>query len=243
VAGEGDHGGGTNAAWCEAVATPFDEIRKKYPFVDGAKDADLAAVMQFFQPGKGAVWGHYDGFLRKDVVHVGQHYKVKEGSASASYSHDLGPFLDRVQEITDLLFPAGVTQPAAPLEVRIKPTANVTKIIFELDGQSITYRNEPERWIALRWPGEKHTGAAVRAFGRRGEELIPSEGEWGFMHLLEQAKVAKDGEVLSATWKLRTSETELHIDFRPARLYHLFKGFTVPKDIAKGPSACGGGGK
>jgi type VI secretion system protein ImpL len=242
VAVEGDHGGGTNAAWCEAVATPFDEIRKKYPFVDGAKDADLAAVMQFFAPGKGAVWGHYQNFLAKDIVRVGMHYKVKDGGASASYHHDLATFLDKVQDITDFLFPNGSAQAAVPLEVRIKPTANVTKIIFELDGQSITYRNEPERWVALKWPGEKHTGANLRAFSARGEELIPSEGEWGLIHLFDLAKVSKDGEVLSGVWKLRSSDTELHVDFKPARLYHLFKTFTVPKDIANGPSACTAGG-
>jgi type VI secretion system protein ImpL len=239
VAAEGDHGGGTNAGWCEAVVAPFEELRKKFPFVDGGKDADLGAVAQFFQPGKGAVWGHYEGFLRKDVVRVGQHYRLKEGGASAAYAHDIGPFLDRVQDITDLLFPAGSAQPSVPLEVRLKPTPNVTKIVLDVDGQSLTYRNEPERWIALRWPGEKHTGASIRAFGRRGEELIPSEGEWGLMHLLDQAKVVKTDELLSATWKLKTSETELHVDVRPSRLYHLFKGFTVPKAIANGPTPCG----
>jgi type VI secretion system protein ImpL len=243
VASEGDHGGGTNAGWCEAVVGPFEEMRKKFPFVDGTRDADLAAVMQFFQPVKGVVWGHYESFLHKDVVRVGQHYRVREGGPSASYSKEIGPFLDRVQEVTDLLFPNGVPQPAVPLEVRLKPTPNVTKIVFDVDGQSLTYRNEPERWTALKWPGDKHTGASIRAFGKRGEELIPSEGEWGLMHLFDQAKVTKDAEMLSASWKLKTSETELHVDVRPAKLYHLLKGFQIPKAIANGPSACGGGAK
>jgi type VI secretion system protein ImpL len=241
VALEGEHGGGTNAAWCEAVVTPFEELRKKYPFTDTGKDADMAAVIQFFQPVKGAVWGHYASFLQKDVVRVGQHYKVKDGGASASYQGGIGPFLDKVQEITDFLFPTGAPQPSVPLEIKLTPTPNVTKIVFDVDGQDIIYRNEPERWTALKWPGDKHTGASIRAFGKRGEELIPSEGEWGLFHLIDQAKVSTSGEIVSATWKLRTSETELHVDMRPSKLYHLFRSFTVPKQIANGPSACGGG--
>lgn len=241
VALEGEHGGGTNAGWCEAVVTPFEDLKKKYPFTDGGKDADMGAVMQFFQPGKGAVWGHYEAFLRKDVVRVGQHYKVKEGGAAASYQGGLGAFLDKVQEITDFLFPTGGAQPSVPLEIRLKPTPNVTKIVFDVDSQPITYRNEPERWTALKWPGDKHTGASIRAFGKRGEELIPSEGEWGLFHLLDQAKVTRDagaaggkeGEIISATWKLRTSETELHVDLRPGKLYKLLKGFVVPKQIGR----------
>jgi len=240
VAVESEHGGGTNAGWCEAVVGPFEEIRKKYPFTDSASDADMGAVMQFFQPGKGAVWGHYEGFLKKDIVRVGTHYKVKEGGASASYQGGVPAFLDKVQEITDFLFPTGGPQPSVPLELKLKPTPNVTKIVFDVDGQDIQYRNEPERWIALKWPGDKHTGASIRAFGKRGEELIPFEGEWGLFHLIDQAKVTKDAEIVSATWKLRTSETELHVDMRPAKLYHLFKGFTIPKQIANGPSSCAG---
>jgi type VI secretion system protein ImpL len=240
VALEGEHGGGTNAGWCEAVVAPFEELRKKYPFTDTGTDADMGAVVQFFQPGKGAVWGHYEAFLKKDVVRIGQHYKVREGGAAASYQGGLGPFLDKVQEITDFLFPSGGPQPSVPLDIRLHPTPNVTKIVVDVDGQPLTYRNEPERWTTLKWPGEKHTGASIRAFGSRGEELIPSEGDWGLFHLLDQARASKDGEVVSATWKLRTSETELHVDFRPAKLYHLFKGFTVPKQIANGPSSCAG---
>jgi type VI secretion system protein ImpL len=248
VALETESGGGTNAAWCEAVVGPFEDLKKKYPFTDNGKDADMTAVMQFFQPGKGAIWGHYEGFLKKDFVHLGQHYKLKEGGASASYQGGVAAFLDKVQEITDFLFPTGGPQPSVPLEIRLKPTPNVTKIVFDVDGQDIQYRNEPERWIALKWPGDKHTGASIRAFGKRGEEFIPFQGEWGLFHLIDLAKVSKDADILSATWKLNTSETELHVDMRPAKLHHLLKGFTVPKSIANGPSECvgaapAGGGK
>jgi type VI secretion system protein ImpL len=245
VAAEGDHGGGTNAGWCEAVVGPFEEIRKKFPFTDATKDADLGAVMQFFEPAKGAVWGHYENFLKKDVVHVGMHYKVKDGGASASYSKDLGPFLDKVQEITDLLFPNG-PQPAAALQVQIHPAVGFQRIVFDVDGQEIQYKNEPDRWFAIKWPGEKHTGASIKAIRKDGQELIPSEGEWGLMHLLDRAKVSHNGDVLSAVWKLNTSlntgATELQVDLKPGKLYHLFHGFQIPKSIANGPSACAGGG-
>ena len=241
VAAEGDHGGGTNAAWCEAVAGPFEEMHKKYPFVENGRDADLAAVMQFFAPGKGALWGHYEAFLRKDVNRVGMHYKVKDGGASATYRKDLGQFLDKAQEITDIFFPNGGAQASVPIEVRPKPSPNITKIVFDVDGQSLTYRNEPERWIALKWPGEKHTGASIRAYGQRGEELIPSEGEWGFPHLLSMARIAREGgDILSATWKLKTTDTDLRMDIRPSKFFQVLRGFTVPKDIANGPSPCGG---
>jgi type VI secretion system protein ImpL len=241
VAAEGDRGGGTNAAWCEAVVGPFDELRKKFPFADSGREADMAAVMQFFAPGKGALWAHYDAFLKKDINRIGMHYKLREGGSSASYHKDIGAFLDRAQEVTDVLFPGGGAQAGVPLEVRLRPSPNVTKIVFEVDGQTLAYRNEPERWISIKWPGDKHTGASIRAYGQRGEELIPSEGEWGFPHLLAMARIAVDGDVLSAIWKLKTTDTDLRIDVRPARFLEIFRGFTVPREIANGPSPCAGG--
>jgi len=241
VAAEGDHGGGTNAAWCDAVVGPFDQIRKKYPFVESGPDADMATVMQFFAPGKGVLWAHYEAFLKKDVSRVGTHFKVRDGGASATYRKDLGPFLDRAQEITDVFFAGGGAQPSVPIEVRLKPAPNITKIVFDVDGQSLTYRNEPERWIAMKWPGDKHSGASIRAYGRRDEEFIPSEGEWGFMRLLSIARVNREGEYLSATWKLKATDTDLRIDVRPGKFFQVLRGFTVPRDIANGRSPCAGG--
>lgn len=241
VAAEGDHGGGTNAAWCEAVIGPFEELRRKYPFVDNGPDAPLANVMQFFAPGKGVLWAHYDAFLKKDVNRVGAHFKVRDGGASASYRKDFASFLDRAQDITDVFFPSGGDKASVPIEVRLKPAPNITKIVLEVDGQSLTYRNEPERWIALKWPGDKHSGASIRAYGQRGEEFIPSEGEWGFPRLLGMARTNRESDYVSATWKLKTTDTDLRIDVRPARFFQAMRGFNIPREVANGRSPCGGG--
>jgi hypothetical protein len=55
------------------------------------------------------------------------------------------------------------------------------------------------------------------------------------------ARIAVDGDVLSAIWKLKTTDTDLRIDVRPARFLEIFRGFTVPREIANGPSPCAGG--
>jgi type VI secretion system protein ImpL len=121
--------------------------------------------------------------------------------------------------------------------VRIKPTAGISRIILEVGGQQVVYRNEPERWVSLRWPGEKK-GAFLRAFGKTNEETIPEEGDWGFFHLLDDGKVIEEDDHLSVVWKLRGMEGELRMDIRPVDIWKPFRGFTVPRAVAHGPTPC-----
>jgi hypothetical protein len=220
-------------SWCEAVAKPFLRMEKSYPFADATAEADLAAVLALFRPEDGAIWGQYDANLRGGITQIGKNY----ASTSTLYRRDLPEFLNRAQEITDLLFPSGKAQPGMSLEVRVLATRNVTKLVFELDGQSITYRNGPERWSSLRWPGDKHTGAAIHASGSGGESSVARDGEWGLLRLLDAAQVTKKAGIASAVWSLQ-NDTTVQIDFRPPRISQFLRGFTLPTNIVVGANEC-----
>jgi len=41
----------------------------------------------------------------------------------------------------------------------------IAEVVLEVEGQSRTYRNEPERWLTITWPGKGAHGAKLRVRG------------------------------------------------------------------------------
>jgi type VI secretion system protein ImpL len=122
-------------------------------------------------------------------------------------------------------------------------------VTFEVDGVSHTYKNEPEQWIRVTWPGKTAHGARLRVRGASGlDEEISRPGDFGLFRLLDAGEVsqgkaggrAEGTPTLVATWDLRAARSAVvKLDLRPARNEHpltpgYFKGYTCPRMITAG---------
>ncbi len=128
----------------------------------------------------------------------------------------------------------------------VSPT--IAEVTFEVDGVAHTYKNEPEQWTRVTWPGKAH-GARLRVRGASGlDEELSRPGDFGLFRLLDAADVvpgkaagrAEGTPTLVATWDLRAARAAVvKLDLRPARNEHplmpgYFKGYTCPRTITAG---------
>jgi type VI secretion system protein ImpL len=158
--------------------------------------------------------------------------------------------LKRGAEITDVLFPPKSDHAEIVFEVNLHSVSpTIAQVIFDVDGVSRTYKNEPEQWLRVTWPGKTAHGARMRVRGASGlDEEISRPGDFGLFRLLDSAEVAPgkaggraEGQpTLVATWELRAAKAAVvKLDLRPARNEHplmpnFFKGYTCPRAITVG---------
>jgi type VI secretion system protein ImpL len=223
---------GASMEWCAAVSKPFRRsLAGKYPFNPGGDDAAIADLAEFFRPG-GILWGFYDGALKADIQRTGEGFRfARQLGGVSGFRSELLYFLGRAQDVTATLFPAGATEPKVEFSVRVRPTPGVSVIWFEVDGQRFDYRNGPEEWHKLVWPGSKTPGASIRVKAAGGqEEVLQQEGDWGLYRLIEAGalKASPGGRDFTVSWSLPSIGARVTIDIRPSRSDAPFFGVRRP---------------
>ena len=221
--------------WCSAVVVPYARtLHNRYPFAAGGQDAALSDVADFYRPTRGAVWAFYTEALTGDITRQGDQYEfvTRLGSdMSDNWRPELRTFLNRSQDLSTVLFPAGSDAPRVDFEVRLRATPSIAELTFTVDGESLQYRNGPPEWRQFHWPGAgTQRGAKIRARGINGtDETIEQEGEWGLFRLFEAGVVrgSPEARIFSVVWRLRDQDIEVGVDIRPARSENPF--FGVPR--------------
>ena len=230
---------GASVKWCATVALPFQRnIASRYPFRLDGDPAALADVAEFFRPSSGILWGFYNEALRADVQRAGDGFQFARSLGGVSgFRPELLSFLKRAQEISTVLFPSGSADPSVQLSLRVRPTPRVAVAWFEVDGQKFDYRNGPEEWHRIVWPGQgKSSGASLRVRTASGqEETIQQDGEWGLLRLVESGKLAGEpgARDFAVSWSLPSLGTSVTVDFRPARSETPFFGVRHPGEKAR----------
>jgi len=221
--------------WCSAVVVPYARtLHNRYPFSASGQDAALSDVADFYRPTRGAVWAFYTEALTGDIARQGDQYEfvTRLGSdMSDNWRPELRSFLNRSQDLSTVLFPAGSDAPRVDFEVRLRATPSIAELTFTVDGETLQYRNGPPEWRQFHWPGAgTQRGAKIRARGINGtDETIEQEGEWGLFRLFEAGVVrgAPEARIFSVVWRLRDQDIEVGVDIRPARSENPF--FGVPR--------------
>jgi type VI secretion system protein ImpL len=227
-----DAGAAAGASWETSVWQKWhDKLEGKYPFVNSQTDATLDDFLDFFRPGDGVLWSFYDESLKATLDRNGSSFApARRFRSSINYTSEfLDVCLRRGADFTTVLFPPKSDHAAVSFDLNVHSVSpSIAQITFEVDGASRTYRNEPEQWLTVQWPGKGQHGARLRVKGAGGlDEEISRPGDFGLFRLLDLAEVkpgraggkADGSPTLVATWDLHATrdKTVVNFDLRPAR--------------------------
>lgn len=211
-------------AYCAAVRAPFaSSFTGRYPFAAEGDDAALDEVSAFYRPG-GTLWTHYDAALASIAPRAGARFELaaRLDHGSSPYTGTLPAFLARSQAITSGLFPPGSTEPRIELDVRVHPTPGAASVRLSVGGATIDYRNGPETWSRIVWPGASPSAGArleIESAHDLSERLV-EDGPWGLFRLVEAATAieGRSGErVRTLRWHLPGHDVDVIVDVRPVR--------------------------
>jgi type VI protein secretion system component VasK len=228
-----------NRKWCETVVVAFDELLAgKFPFAMGKATAEarLADVEKFFQPNTGILWQYFTQSVQPDVEQAGSIFRMKEG-ASLRYQEAFLNFWSRAQDISRRLFAKDANKLSMPIEVRIRPSAQYSKIVLDAGARKVVGLNALDRWDEILWPSRR---ALVHLYVKSDEAgtIGPVEdGDWALYRLLSQGVPSKHSDVLSLSFA-STDQGKVQVDFRPEGVRDLFARFALPRSITPGAGSC-----
>jgi type VI secretion system protein ImpL len=207
-----------------------EKLAPRFPFKDVPAEASFADFTEFFRPETGPLWKFYGQNLSARLERSGNRFTPKQAADALPFRGDFLECLNVAAEITDAMF--GTTPvPVVAFSVQIHPaSSNISEISLILDGSPTVYRNEPERWVPLEWPGKgAPRGATLQVRGAGFTEEIPRLGDFGLLRLFEAGAVKATGSlsegkpVLRGSWNLtRSGEPPVVIDFRPNKTVQPF---------------------
>jgi len=226
------------------------KIRPRYPFANVPSDVPLAEFADFFRPDTGVLWKfvkeHFDDRLDRS----GNTFVPKPSADPMPYRSDFLSCLNVAQQITDAVF-GNAQEPAAPFAIKMHSvSSNISAVSVVVDGHATTYRNEPERWVTVKWPGEGDPrGATLKVTGAGFTDEIPRMGDFGLFRLLAAGGLKPSGSladgvpVLAASWVLtRRNEPPVKIEIKPSKSVHpfsprFFRRLNCPPEVTVGASA------
>jgi type VI secretion system protein ImpL len=229
---DGAQGAQLNDRWRTEVWEPYRRMVSKYPFVaSSAYEVPMADFAEFFRPNNGTLWAFYEEMLAARLLRSGTRFSPRPSEQRSGFRGDFFGCLAAAQNISDAVFRDDTTEPSVPFGVKMQAVgADVSEITLRVDGQSLVYRNEPERWLSMRWPGKDGPpGAAIQVRGSNFKDEIRRPGEFAFIRLLAEGgakPVAPGATELEASWDLHNGATRVTIQFRPPASKHPFlRGF------------------
>jgi type VI secretion system protein ImpL len=247
---DGAQGAQLNDRWRTEVWEQYRRMKSRYPFVaSSGQDVPLADFAEFFRPNTGTVWAFYEETLAGRLQRSGTRFTPRPSEQRSGFRGDFLACLLDAQNITDAVFRGDTTVPSVPFGVKMQAVgADVSEITLRVDGQSLVYRNEPERWQSMQWPGKDGpAGAAIQVRGSNFKDEIRRVGDFAFIRVLAEGgiKPTAPGAVdLEASWDLHGGATRVTIQFRPPASRHPFqKGFfstlQCPPAVISGSSSAG----
>ncbi|HTV23452.1 MAG TPA: ImcF-related family protein, partial [Polyangiaceae bacterium] len=236
-----------NDRWRQEVWEPYHRMVSRYPFVaSSAYEVPLSDFAEFFRPGTGTIWAFYEENLSSRLLRSGTRFTPRPAEARSGFRGDFLSCLANAQNISEAMFRGDTAEPSVPMLVKMQAsTAAVSETTLRVDGQALVYKNTPEAWEQITWPGKDKdgpAGASIQVRGASFKDEIRRYGEFAFIRLLAEggAKPVAPGAVdLEASWDLNRGETRVAIQFRPPASRHpfqkgFFSSFQCPSAIISG---------
>jgi type VI secretion system protein ImpL len=234
--------------WKSAVWELFrTKIKPRYPFSASQNEVSLPEVAEFFRPQSGILWAFVEKNFASRLERSGKDFIPKPNGQALPYRSDFLNCLNISQQITDALF-GTAQEPSVPFSVKFESvSADVSEISLIVDGKPATYRNEPERWLSVLWPGtETPRGAVLRVRGAGFTDEIPRMGDFGLFRLLSAGGLESTGKLsggvpeLKASWNLsRGNEPAVKVTVKPSKSVHpfapnFFSRLSCPPEVTVG---------
>lgn len=228
-----------NDQWKNAVVANWHSaFDGRYPVAASKSDISLPMLAEFIRKDSGRI----DRFLSTELNGV----LHKEGSRwvpdkangqGLTFNPAFLKAINQLSQLSDILFTDG--SQGISFELQARPVPEVVETWLTVDGQKLHYFNQLADWQSFRWPGETYKPGAMLTWTSTstGARLFGDyTGSWGFIRLLEQAKVVRlDDGIYQLTltapdnralqWILRTQ-----LGDGPLALLKL-KGFILPTQI------------
>lgn len=224
-----------NARWrADVLSFCTSATSGRYPFdQSSAIDVNIADFARLFGPG-----GMIDGFI-STYLETYIDTSLRPWKWRADFGLDpvlLVPF-ESARSMRDALFPGG----AGPvLAFNLEPkdlSANASRVILNVDGQTLSYFNAATRPMPMTWPGSDGTNMITLSFAPvdGSAEVITSQtGSWAFLRLIRSGRLA--ATALPEVFRLRLAAGGYRADFElransvvnPFDLT-MFSGFACPR--------------
>lgn len=213
---------GTGSEWCAQVYSAYERtISGRYPFSHRGEDVSVQDFSTFYNPTGGTLWAFFDSVLAQQIKSDGKSYKFAVKGGDGMYQQSLLTFLNDSRAISRAFFPPGSAGAKVEFDILVHPTPGVASITIKAHGQQIRYRNGPESWTRIQWPGTNPAeGASLEAAGAAGRSARFKEtGEWGLFRLLERGHVVPStkGSSLLVAWPLEQDGAEIAIEIKASR--------------------------
>jgi type VI secretion system protein ImpL len=241
--------------WRAEVVSNFRRrLRDQFPFSADGADASLSTVSEFFRPEEGVIWSFVNNELDPYLERTGNGWRGASWlGVSPGFSREFFSTLDRARTITQALFAKSNRDPEFVFHLYPLPASGVSEIRLESNGQTYRYRNGPQQWRRLSWPGEmRRIGARVAGLISAGNVLAEREadGPWGLFHLLRQADIqSRGGDVYLVEWEIQVGSREpvpVRFKMRTDRQGELLEGslwagLAMPDAVFAGDAGLGNG--
>ncbi len=199
-----------NQSWQRLVYPYWQALADKYPFIDSANEAQLADISKFLSIEEGVLNKFIEEHLNGLLVRQGNAYVPRRwANMSVSFNPAFLTGISRASDIQDKVFIAGGQ---SQFELQPVPTAGLSEVVLEIDGQQLRYRNGPQLWTPFSWPvGQTGQGAkiSVITFGGISATVASDPGRMGWTRLVSQAKafVIAPG-VTQLTWMVPSPDNK-----------------------------------
>lgn len=233
-----------NDSWQQEVWEYWKtNLSGRYPISSRARnDVSLAEFSNFFKPEGGLLWAFVSDKLGGMLDGSAAGYKPSTPAASERFRPGFLTFLGVARQVTDALFNQG-EDPQVDFKVKFFRARDTSKIMFALGDTAATYRNGPEVWREMSWPGEDANGKASLAWTGRDESLTDGfyyQGDFSLFRLLESAAPQPtESRTLLASWRFGHKDAPVvKIEFKPSQATHpfvkrFFGRLACPQDIAR----------
>lgn len=230
------------------------KIQTRFPFANTQDEVTVPEFVEFFRPETGILWKFFKANLEGRLDRVGDGFAPKPSADPMPFRADFLSCLGMAGQITEAIF-GSAPEPKLDFFVRIHPVgADIAEIALIVDGQATVYRNEPERWAPVQWPGKGDPhGGTLQVKGASFTDEIPRLGDFGLFRLLAAGGLKPNGNagglpVLSASWNMtRGNEPPVAIDIKPSKTVHpfmreFFHRLRCPPEVTVGGGAAAAAG-